>query len=192
MPFEAVAVANHFLEQAKAEGQTLNPMKVQKLVYFAHGWHLAIYDRPLLLERVEAWKYGPVVRELYHELKEFGSGPITKPITVLRFDRKPESRIGASVRIVVPFMDAEGDPDSAAAATAVVDRVLKVYGRYSAVQLSNATHVEGSPWDITWKQCKGERNTVIDDELIKADFKRRAQAHLAQQTEAAGLHGGTA
>jgi hypothetical protein len=80
MPYPAAAIANEFLELAKANGQALTPMQIQKLVYFAHGWNLAITGEPLIWERVEPWDYGPVVRNLYRNLREFGSGAITKSL----------------------------------------------------------------------------------------------------------------
>ena len=51
-------------------------MKVQKLVYYAHGWHLGLADAPLIGELVEAWRWGPVIRSLYAALAEFGNQPI--------------------------------------------------------------------------------------------------------------------
>ena len=52
-------------------------MKMQKLVYLAHGWHLAIHDRPLISENFEAWPYGPVEEDLYHIFKPYRDAPIT-------------------------------------------------------------------------------------------------------------------
>ena len=68
MTYDVRAVANFFLDQAQEEGQKLDHMKLQKLAYIAHGWHLAITGEPLFHERVEAWPYGPVIPDLYHEL----------------------------------------------------------------------------------------------------------------------------
>ena len=58
----------------------VSPMKLQKLVYFAHGWHLAIHNRPLVNEQVEAWKFGPVFSDLYHQIKSFGNEKIDRYI----------------------------------------------------------------------------------------------------------------
>lgn len=162
MPYDSLAVANYFIERGSG---TVNPMKVQKLVYFAHGWNLAIHDSPLLRERVEAWKYGPVVPQLYHDLKGFGSAPISEPVTVLRFS-------GSRVLSVTPKIDQDPSVDTADT-KALLDRVWEVYGGYSAVKLSNATHIVGSPWDVTWKQCGGTKHAVIDDGLIKQDFLKK-------------------
>ena len=78
MSYPAKAVANYFIDIARCEGEQLSPMKIQKLVYFAHGWYLALYDEPLLDEKIEAWRYGPVVPSLYHEFKRYGSGTIER------------------------------------------------------------------------------------------------------------------
>src|SRR5947209_3400405 len=78
MPYDAKAIANYFLDLAEAEAKSLTPMKLQKLVYYAHGWHLALTGRPLLDEEIQAWSFGPVIRSLYNEFREFGAEPITR------------------------------------------------------------------------------------------------------------------
>jgi uncharacterized phage-associated protein len=164
MSYDSLAIANYFIKLARTHGEALTPMKVQKLVYFAHGWNLAIHDEPLLNERIQAWKYGPVVPELYRELKDYGSTPIPNPVQVIRFE-------GAGISVATPQLE---DYGSTAATAQLLDRIWAVYGRYSAIQLSNATHAPGSPWDITWQRVSGASHTVIDDKLIREDFLKRA------------------
>lgn len=77
------AVANYFLDKAREDGVDLSPMKLQKLIYFAHGWHLAIYGEPLIDESVEAWAWGPVISSIYHDFKKYGRDPITSPAVVV-------------------------------------------------------------------------------------------------------------
>src|SRR5215467_7486621 len=81
MAYPAKAVANEFLYLAKEERRPVTPMQLLKLVYFAHGWYLALTGERLIDERVEAWKYGPVVPSIYHEFKRFGNEPITEYAT---------------------------------------------------------------------------------------------------------------
>jgi uncharacterized phage-associated protein len=66
-------VANAFLwlDQQDDEGGVSN-LKLQKLVYYAQGFFLAIFDRPLFEDRIEAWTHGPVVPALYHKYKNYG------------------------------------------------------------------------------------------------------------------------
>jgi uncharacterized phage-associated protein len=58
-------VANYFLVLVDREaGDTITQLKLQKLIYFAQGISLALLDRPLFNEEIEAWKQEAVVRVL--------------------------------------------------------------------------------------------------------------------------------
>jgi uncharacterized phage-associated protein len=129
MSHSAKAVANYFIETAKREWEQLSAMKIQKLVYFAHGWYLALYNEPLLDEKIEAWRYGPVVPSLYHEFKFYGSGNI---------DYATDIDAGDGFRIITPKIPNDR------MLKAFLDRVWEVYGDFSAVQLSNMTHEPNS------------------------------------------------
>ena len=79
--YSAKAIANYFLDKADEESISLTPMKIIKLVYIAHGWYLALTDKPLIKDYVEAWTYGPVIPDLYHEFKKYGNRPIQEYAT---------------------------------------------------------------------------------------------------------------
>lgn len=56
---------------------SVSNLEVQKILYLAHMFHMGVHDgAPLIREPFEAWNYGPVVPELYHRMKPFGSGPV--------------------------------------------------------------------------------------------------------------------
>lgn len=114
-------VARYFVAQVDEDaGDSLTNLKLQKLVYYAQGFHLALYDEPLFPERIEAWQHGPVVPDLYHALKQFGADPVR--------------------------LDWEVDPDRyTPEVTGLMDEVYSVYGQFSAAQLRNITHQE-PPW----------------------------------------------
>lgn len=42
MPYQANIIANFFVKKAQEEQIPLTLMKIIKLVYIAHGWHLPI------------------------------------------------------------------------------------------------------------------------------------------------------
>lgn len=123
-------------------------MHVIKLVYLCHGWVLGLKDEPLIIEPVEAWRYGPVVPSTYHAYKAFGGQPIT----------------------VVP-QDRADDMDSMQ--SRMIAAVLDAYRNYSAVQLSNITHQPGTPWYETY-HLWGE-NCIIPNELIRDFYRHRAE-----------------
>lgn len=170
MAYDAKAVANYFLECAERSGQKLDPLKLQKLVYFAHGWCLALTGQPLVADRVEAWAYGPVIRRLYGEFKHFGDGAITGRATEVTVER---GATGPRVLTFTPTIDAcAEDADHARVARALLDRVWEVYGKFSGVQLSNMTHAADGPWQCTRKQNPGVRDPVIDDCDIREYFRK--------------------
>jgi uncharacterized phage-associated protein len=143
-------VANGFLALARRDGEILDPMKIQKLVYLAHGWNLAFHGDPLIKQNVEAWRYGPVIPTLYHEFKKFRASPITENAPT------PE--------------DAE---ELSAGANALMEVVWGKYRPYSAIQLSMFTHEPGYAWDLTIKECGPY--SIIRNELIRDEFQRRRQ-----------------
>ena len=179
-PYKTAAVANWFLERAKRDGVRLDPMKLQKLIYFAHGWYLALADRPLIDEHIQAWDYGPVVPSIYHEFKRFGPKSIESLATVVEY---PEISTGDklqdlyNVTFATPVvMD---DPE----VQDFLERIWSVYGKLSAIQLSNMSHVEGGAWDNAFQRANGKRSIDISDDLIKREFdakrirNRAAAAH---------------
>lgn len=167
MAHTAKAVANHILDLAEAEGVEITPMKLQKLVYFAHGWHLAILNSPLINEQVECWKYGPVIRSLFHEFKEFGLDPITRRAVEHHFESDPASR-----RFKAWSSTAELHNPSEETLGLIKD-VWQVYKIYSAVKLSNMTHLPDTPWTEINEKYQGNppKGTDIPQELIQAYFQ---------------------
>lgn len=161
MAYDAKAVANCFLSLAQANGQLLTPMKLQKLVYFAHGWSLGLTGQPLIDEPVQAWPYGPVVPSLYHEFKHFGARPIGSAAVEFDFEK------GDFFAPHIP----ETDED----ATRIIERIWEVYGKHSAMDLSNHTHLPGTPWDDARKTLPDQRSAVISDETIREYFSKLAE-----------------
>ena len=77
------AIANLILDMADCRGVTVSNLALNKIVYFLHGIFLARFGRPLIDAKIEAWQYGPVFREIYHQFKKFGDKPINERATVL-------------------------------------------------------------------------------------------------------------
>jgi len=145
--YSAAAVANTFLELAKREGKTLTNMQLQKLVYIAHGWMLGIVGKPLIKNTVEAWQWGPVIPDLYHPLKKFGAGIVNELLPVKQ------------------TLEAEGAP------MLIVASTWAGYGQLSALQLSDITHKDGTPWSQTRQEFPG-RHAVIRNELIAEHYQQ--------------------
>jgi len=108
-----------FLDSSN-EGDGISNLKLQKLVYYAQGFHIAIFDEPLFSEEISAWMHGPVVVDLYHEYKQYSSNPIPE---VQDFDK------GSLTKKEFEH----------------VEEVFQVFGQFSAWKLRNMTHEE-APW----------------------------------------------
>jgi uncharacterized phage-associated protein len=121
---KASDVANYFLSKVDADaGDLISNLKLQKLMYYAQGYHLALFDKPLFADSIEAWTHGPVVPSIYRKYKgSNGSG-----LTVAK---------GFSAN------------DLSKQEKGLLDEVYKVYGQFSAWKLRNMTHQE-SPWRST-------------------------------------------
>ena len=68
---DAIAIANYFVEKSKEDKQCekLTLLRLVKYVYIAYGFALVLLGRSIINDRfdkVEAWKYGPVIPSVYH------------------------------------------------------------------------------------------------------------------------------
>lgn len=112
--------ATWLIVHAEQHGDCLTNLKLQKLLYYAQAWHLALYDDPLFDETLEAWVHGPVVPSVYHEYKSFGWQPI----------------------YLDPARYAIALPEDVAEHLA---EIYRVYGGYTGHQLELLSHNE-TPW----------------------------------------------
>jgi uncharacterized phage-associated protein len=105
--YDAIAIANYFIEKSLATGKRLTPMQLVKLVYIAHGWYLARTGKPLLADAVQAWQFGPVIPTLYHEFKQFRDGQITRkgpcPKSRTRTSRNSWIAFGMHIKILAGY-----------------------------------------------------------------------------------------
>jgi uncharacterized phage-associated protein len=149
MAYPASLIAYAFVKKGIDEGKFVTQMKLQKLVYFAHGYHLVKYGKPLLNERFEAWKYGPVVPEIYHDFKLYGSKLIT------------------DTNDYEPSFD-DNRPSLNEEAYDAINYTWDVLKDFNAMSLSYWTHEAGSPWSKTY--VPDQRSTPISNEAIKTYF----------------------
>jgi uncharacterized phage-associated protein len=164
-----IAIANYFIQKSFDTGVELTPMKLVKLVYIAHGWHLGVADSPLISEPVQAWKYGPVVESVYKEFKNYGDQQITQLGT------------GHWNGLKIGFPSASNDKQE------FLDKVWDVYKDYNGLQLSTLTHQTGTPWHQVWIQQGGQnvRAAIIPNDVIKQHYKNKINGAAPQQPAAA-------
>ncbi len=152
-PYSAVQIANEFIARGvEDEIKDMTNMKIQKLVYFAHGYFLAIYDRPLIREEFEVWKHGPVVRQLYEKCKE----------VILQEGWKRDHSFNKPLKVQDDHIVRvrENDTD----AICVVNSVWRSCKEYRASYLRRLTHFFDSPWTITLDR-KGPYAIILNSDI---------------------------
>lgn len=123
-------IANIFVEKAKTTPGAAGPLTIMSLlkyVYLAHGWTLGYTDKPLICHTVEAWKYGPVVPEVYRAFSKQG-------MYITQMERFS----------INPFHSDK--PALSDMQQKIINAVYKEYSSKSAVHLSELTHRVGTPW----------------------------------------------
>lgn len=145
---DARVVSNYLVDLADEAGKTITPMQSLKLVYLAHGFSLALRGKPLIHNRIEAWKYGPVIPDLYHAIKDWGDQPIGK-VTDWHLEALTTS-------------DKE-----------LLRSVYNVYSELSGVALSSLTHQPGTPWDISYRP--GSFGELIPNHVIAVHYRDLAR-----------------
>ena len=134
MPYHATLIAYVFVKRGIEELNPVTQMKLQKMVFFAHGYHLARYGIPLIEEEFEAWKFGPVIPSIYHSYKLYGSEPITDSILIQNIYELESQSLSLS-----------------ATAIEAINYTWEATKNVSAITLSAWTHKNGSPWAETFK-----------------------------------------
>ena len=149
-PVDPGRIANFFLKKGE-----YNNFVLGKLVYFVYGFCLAIQNREIFVEPIEAWKYGPVIPSLYHRFMEFGNGPIKQEFL---FHSVSKNKFTApQVR--------EDDYEL----LDILEIVYEAYGSLSEDDFRRLTHHRNSPWQRAYKEY--QKHVVIDKGDIKEHFR---------------------
>lgn len=121
-------------------------MKLQKLVFLAHGITLALLNEPLTYHNVHAWQWGPVFPQLYKRFSAYGSSLVENP---------------AACEDAVIEESEENE---------VISSIWNHFGQLSGPQLSALTHEPGSPWDVTWRM---DQYSIIPNDLIRDFYQKQ-------------------
>ena len=148
-------VADYFLRLVDEDaGDSISNLKLQKLVYYAQAWHLALTSKPLFAEDIEAWAHGPVVPSLYQKYRAFGWEPIHQEVWEPAAIPRPENE---AARI----------PERT---TGILDEVWEAYGQFTAKRLEELTHSE-APWRDARARHNCSSGDWCDEVITKKEMK---------------------
>ncbi len=151
MPVTSInAVADYFIRFSREVGDPITNLKLQKLVYYAQAWHLALKGERLMPAQFEAWVHGPVCVPLYQRFRRYSWNPISESVAAPELPAEVEKHLR---------------------------EVMEVYGGMSAWDLERLTHAE-EPWRIARGDLPADEpsTAVIPDEEMRRFYAARLAA----------------
>ena len=119
----AAKVAEYIIYEAQKRKNPVTNTKLQKLLYFVQGSYLAKHNKKAFEDNIIAWKYGPVVKDIYYKYSLYGAELI---IVTKEFDSK------------ISVMLSE-----------IINIVLEAFLNINQTDLIKETIKRGSPWSYT-------------------------------------------
>ena len=143
-------VADWFIRFAHEVGDPITNLRLQKLVYYAQAWYLALHGRRLMPARFQAWVHGPVCPPLYHRFRGYAWNPITEAVQAPELPQEVEAHLR---------------------------EIMEVYGGYSAWDLERLTHAE-APWQTARGDLPPDAasTAVISEDEMGRFYAARAAA----------------
>ncbi len=158
-PYNASQIARWLIASIDRDaGEAITHLKLQKLIYYAQAWSLALMDEPLFDEDMQAWAHGPVAESVFHEYREYGWEAIPSPNIV---------------------------PEISDSHAAHLNDILSIYGEFSAKHLERMTHSE-APWVLARGELAPEARSsnVIKKEDMAAYYSMLYEKAEDEQQEA--------
>lgn len=149
MMTSAKDVAKYLLTlSSPSTAESITNLKLQKLLYYVQGFHLAIYDTPLFSEKIQAWAHGPVVPEVYVDYRKYGFSDIEKQF-IMGKSKLTKNQID------------------------LVKDVWEIFKSYDGKELEQLSHSE-EPWIKSRGNLSefASSNEIIDEKVIKNYFKK--------------------
>jgi len=163
MAYDPRAIANFVLKRAHIAGDQVTNFSLNKIIYFLHGHYLAKCGSPLINEKFEAWKHGPVLYTIYNCFKKYGD----KPIETLA------ERMDFGIGKMVMIDERVNEQD-----TEIIEQYVDIYTRASVAQLYEWSHVKDGPWDKAWNyRTLSNPGMLISDYEIANHFCKEEALH---------------
>lgn len=164
-------LANYLSRKVHRPDETINLMKLNGLLYYAEACSLAMFDRELSTEGIEAWDHGPVFPTLWNTLKHKGWNDLA--------------------------VDDLGDaPSLAPEVTGLLDDVYQAYGGFTWPEMEKMIK-QDAPWKEArrglpaWDLSKKPMSKTLMASFYKVAFEStqtHASTHIAHAERPTRLH----
>ena len=142
---DSMRVANEFIRIADIDKDyVMQASKLHKFVYYANGWHLALYNKRLTEDQPIATDIGPRYIDLWIHTSGFGHNAITETSKNAEGRELSYNEIG------------------------LIKEVFDAYKEYTGYELTYKVHVINGPWHKAWLKKK---NSTMPDKSMKEYFK---------------------
>lgn len=161
MGTNAIAIANYFVDKSTNDSTAPYPLtllRLVKYVYISYGFAMALLGRVIIdkrFDKVEAWKYGPVIPSVYHSFKHNGNNPIKTKSSIATSEEE-----NGILHFVTPEVE---DKD----VKIILDFVWRRYRDKSTGALIELLHGSNTPWAYCYRVGK---NVEIPDEMTKVYY----------------------
>ncbi len=156
--YSALDIARYVINYSNGRNYGITNLKLQKVLYFIQARFL-VEGEPCFFEKIEAWDYGPVVRDVYQEFKYYGGCNIPNQLEYEEFDENTWRL--HSVKFNEEIID-QSDRK-------VINEIVDELSDLSANDLVMITHNQ-APWKNAYKK---NENNVIENDSIKNYFLNR-------------------
>lgn len=132
--YSAVDVAQYLIRKCTLDGEPISNLQLQKILYYIQAYFLQQEYRAFFSDDIEAWTFGPVVRNVYMRYCGYGSTEI--------------------------YETDEPDISFSSKEMEVIDSIVEEKRKIKAWDLVNATHEPGKPWDKIYKDGIGDKEVI--------------------------------
>jgi uncharacterized phage-associated protein len=168
--YSARTIALYLIRKADGNCTDFTLLKLLKIMYLIQGHYLAATGKKLFDDPIYAWKYGPVIKSIYDEFKGYGN--VALNLVLLNDDYYQ--------------MQAEmAEEELSSTDKYFVDAIYSLYIEFTAAQLINITHAEGSPWHEAYKinfnaPHLDVRNIEINSDKIREYYENELSHYKSQ------------
>jgi len=152
--YSSITIAHNLIKRGIDECKPIDQMQLQKMLYFAQGYNLVMNNTPLIEEDFQAWRYGPVIPQVYQTCKIYGSSLI-KDLTIFELFVEDKYINDKAYNVI------------SESGKKTIDLTWNALKKVDAINLSNWTHIDGSPWQLVYEAGS---NHIISKESIKTYF----------------------
>lgn len=139
--YPVLDIARYIVDYCYNQGKPISNLKLQKMLYLIWIDFYKETGEYLFKENIYAWKYGPVVPEVYYEFCVYGGMPIYEEVEINPELKKCKERY-------------------------VIQGSIDNYIKDLPYDLVSRTHQKDMPWDKIYNKGEGA-NCIIPFSLIK-------------------------